>query len=100
MTTTVRMTERDLQRCVMNLAKLLQWKTYHTWLSARSAPGFPDIIAVRGERLLAIELKSATGKVSEAQEQWLFALGGVPGVSVYVWRPDDWHSGEIERVLR
>jgi hypothetical protein len=94
------MTEKQLQGCVMNLARLLNWRCYHTWLSARSAPGFPDILAARGERLLALELKSATGKLTEAQEQWLYVLGGVPGVECFVFRPDDWHSGEVERVLR
>ena len=83
----------------MNLARLLGWRTYHTFLSFRSAPGFPDIIAVRGERLLAIELKSERGKLSEAQVAWINDLAAA-GVTCHIWRPQEWHDGTIERVLR
>ncbi len=82
-------TERDWQRQVLDLADLLGWKCYHTWLSARSCPGFPDLVLVRSGRILFAELKSARGKVTPAQEEWLQILGTVENVEVYVWRPDD-----------
>jgi hypothetical protein len=94
------MTERQLQEVVEQCARLFGWEVYHTWLSARSAPGFPDIIACRASRLLAIELKSATGKLTASQERWLGALGGVPCCEVHVFRPLDWTEGRIEDVLR
>jgi Holliday junction resolvase len=93
------MTEAQLQGAVMELARLLGWKSFHVWISIRSNPGFPDIVACRGERLLAIELKSRIGKVSAAQEEWLSALAAA-GAETYVWRPADWLDGTIERVLR
>ncbi|MEJ7871739.1 MAG: VRR-NUC domain-containing protein, partial [Rubrobacteraceae bacterium] len=52
-------------------------------------PGYPDICAVKGERLLYIELKTEKGKLSEPQRQWLDALAVVPGAEVYVLRPSD-----------
>jgi hypothetical protein len=89
------MTERQLQGAVMNLAKLLGYKCYHTWLSTRSAPGFPDLVLLKDGQLWFIELKSATGKLSPHQEAWIEELYAVPGVLVEVWRPEHWLSGEI-----
>jgi hypothetical protein len=94
------MTEAQLQAAVMNLARLLGWKSCHVWISIRSNPGFPDCCFVRGERLIFAELKSERGKVSEAQRDWLDALGAVPGVETFVFYPSDWLSGRIEEVLR
>ena len=44
---------------------------------------------VRDKRLIFAELKSAKGKVTPEQEQWLKSLSGVPGVEVYTLRPED-----------
>ena len=93
------MTEKELQAAVVQLAKLLGWKVYHTYDSRRSEPGFPDLMMLRGECALAVELKSAKGKVTPAQLAWLNAFYDT-GVGVRVWRPADWMSGLIERVLR
>lgn len=54
----------------------------------RTGRGFPDLIAVRGSRLLAIELKSARGRLSHEQGAWLADLAGA-GLETYVWRPQD-----------
>lgn len=86
-------TERDWQRTVMALLRLHGWRVYHTWLSIRSAPGFPDIIAVRDRRLVAIELKSARGALSDEQREWLEALAAA-GVETHVWRPSDWETAK------
>jgi hypothetical protein len=95
------MTERQLQEAVVSLARLLNYRIYHTFLSVRSAPGFPDLIAVRASdgRLHAIELKSGKGKVSAAQQAWLDDLAAA-GVATHVFYPADWFSGRIEEVLR
>jgi hypothetical protein len=57
---------------------------------------------MRQRRVLFVELKSAAGVVAAEQQDWLqrlmFAAG--PNLGVYLWRPDDWVSGEVERVLR
>lgn len=53
----------------------------------RNAPGFPDIVAVRGEELWFIELKADRGQLTEAQKSWLEALRGVKRVRVALWRP-------------
>jgi hypothetical protein len=93
------MTEKQLQNAVVNLAKLLQWRVYHTWLSARSTPGFPDLCLVRDGRLIFAELKSERGKVSEEQQAWLDELS-FTGAQTFIWYPRHWHDGTIERRLR
>ena len=55
----------------------------------RSEPGFPDIVAVRGDTLYLIELKADAGRMSEPQTAWLEALRGVTQVRVAVFRPRD-----------
>ena len=94
------MTEKCLQECVRRTALVFGWLHYHTHNSRRSELGFPDSVMARGERIVIAELKTERGKLSPHQESWLAALRLVPGVEVYVWRPEAWHSGEVERVLR
>lgn len=91
-------TEKQLQRAVMDVARITAWMAYHTQDSRRSEPGFPDCIFVRGGRMVIAELKTETGKVTKAQTAWLDAMRQVPGVEVYIWRPSDWDT--IMRVLR
>jgi hypothetical protein len=93
------MTEAQLQNCVRDCAQLFGWRYFHGWISIRSAKGFPDIIACRGSRLLAIELKSERGRVTEAQLAWLMDLKRA-GVETHILRPSDWFSGRVEEILR
>lgn len=62
---------------------------YHTHDSRRSAPGFPDLVAVKPGRLAAIECKTDTGVVSTIQAAWIAALATVPGVVAMIARPRD-----------
>ena len=56
---------------------------------AHTVTGWPDVVAVRSGRMLAIELKSEKGEPSEAQVEWLEALGEVTGIETMVLRPSD-----------
>lgn len=96
------MTERELQAAVIECARLLGWRVYHTYDSRRSEPGFPDLFMVNGPSgmaPIAAELKTEKGKVTDAQRAWLDELHDC-GVYACVWRPAHWRSGHIERVLR
>lgn len=84
------LTERQWQDRVVDLARWHGWRTYHTHDSRRSAAGFPDLVLVRGGRLLFVELKSSSGRVTPAQRVWLADLSACPGVEVHLWRPADW----------
>lgn len=92
------MTERDLTRFVADCAVRFGWARYHTHRSDFSPAGWPDEVLCRPPRLVIAELKSAKGKVSDAQQRWLDLIGGVPGVEAYLWRPAD--QDEIVRILR
>ena len=98
-TATPTMSERALQDAVIECAGYLGWAHYHTHDSRRSVAGFPDLILVRGERLIAVELKSAKGVATKSQLEWLSALDAA-GVECFVWRPSEWCDGTVERTLR
>lgn len=94
------MLEGVLQERVRQLLILHGWRHYHTYRSKRSPAGFPDVCAIRGNRLLFAELKREKGKTTPAQDAWLADLRALPGIEVYVWRPRFLLSGRIEEILR
>ena len=68
------MVEKDWQRQVVDLAKTLGYRRpMHIYDSRRSEPGWPDLtlINTRLHRFVLLELKTETGKVSEAQAHWM-----------------------------
>lgn len=96
-----KLTEAQFLRQVLQLAKLHGWRTAHfrpgmrrsgKWETAvqGDGKGFPDLILVKGARLLAVELKVGTRQPTPEQQGWLAALRQVPGVYDQVWYPDDW----------
>ncbi len=83
-------TEKQWQQTVLDAAQLLGWWTYHTYDSRRSTPGFPDLVLIRPPRVLFLELKRETGRLTVAQREVLGLLDGCPGVETHVARPSDW----------
>lgn len=90
--------EKDFQLAVRQYARLRHWLHYCTFDSRRSVAGFPDLVLLRPPRLVFVELKSEHGRLTDAQENWLDYLRGVPGVEAFCWRPHDWDA--IEECLR
>lgn len=93
-------TEKQWQRIVEGVAEVGGWLVYHApdnrpvtsgrgrrYVQAVRA-GFPDLVLVRGGRLVVVELKTMTGRVSPEQSRWLAELRNA-GVEVAVWRPSD-----------
>jgi len=74
---------------------------YHTHLSKRSAPGFPDwaIIHPDGGPLFLWELKSQnqSAQASPAQRRWLDALAKATRIETGLYRPPDWPN--MQRML-
>lgn len=96
---------RDLERNVIELARLLGWRcahfrpalTKHGWRTPVSADGagFPDLLLVHDQHgILVRELKAGTGRVSAAQQAWL-DLFRHAGVSAEIWTDTDWQEGRI-----
>jgi VRR-NUC domain len=98
--------EKDFQKAVTDALNALGWRWYHSrpaqtskgWRTALSGDaGYPDITAVRRDRILFIELKAQNGRLSEEQGVWLADLGAA-GAEAFCWRPSDWPA--IEEMLR
>lgn len=90
--------EAAFMRAVIRVAKSRGWSVYHTHDSRRSVAGFPDLVLLRRELQLAVELKrSAKEKPTTEQLAWLarFRAAGVPA---FVWTPEVWI--ELERILK
>ena len=101
-----RQTEAEFTSEVIAMAHLYGWMAHHGrpgriaagWRTPISGDvGFPDLVLVRGGRLLFVELKTERGRLSEGQKDWLAALGGCVA-RAHLWRPRDW--AEIEKALR
>ena len=71
------------------IARQHGWLVYHTHDSRRSEEGFPDIVTTDGCTVLFAELKTRTGKLTEAQNLWVEMLRHATRLETYVWRPDD-----------
>ena len=84
----LKITEKQFESQVKDLAKTFGWLYYHTWRSIHSPAGFPDCVLVKEGRIIFAELKDEKGKVSEQQFEWLEALGKAKA-EVYVFRPSD-----------
>lgn len=90
------LSEKEWRSQGVNLAKQFGFKTYHTYRSDRSEPGWPDDALVR-DRLILVEWKTEKGKLSNAQKIWIRALLNAQ-VEVYVCRPR--HLEQLAAVLQ
>lgn len=94
--------ESDFQKQVIDLAQTLGYGLiYHNPDSRRSQAGFPDLILgnYKTSRVLARELKTATGKLSPEQVTWITTMQAA-GINAGVWRPEDLTNGHITKDLR
>lgn len=97
--------EKEFIGQVRELTAITGWDTYHTFLSIRSQPGFPDLFCVKlfdeGQGLaLALEVKSAKGKLTDHQCYWLSLLTTVPGILAAVIRPADLDALALALIAR
>lgn len=92
-----RLTEKAFLAQVIALARLCRWKVYHTHDSRHSQAGFPDLVLLKGPRLIFAELKVGRNRATPEQVEWMEALLPVPGVEVFLWLPNDWD--QIKQVL-
>lgn len=89
--------EAQFQSVVIGLAKAFGWMVYHTKDSRRSEAGFPDLMMIRHDRVIAAELKRQKGSLTVAQARWLAAMEQT-GIEVHTWRPAD--KQRIAEILR
>ena len=89
--------EADFHAYVTDLLDVGQWLWHHETDSRRSPKGFPDIVAVKGDRIVFIEVKRENGKLRPEQLLWNRVLRECVHAEVYVWRPSD--ADEARRVI-
>lgn len=54
--------------------------------------GWPDLMLVKGSRVIFAELK-ANGKYATSEQKGVLALlSHIPGAEVYVWHPHQWEE--------
>ena len=101
----IHMTEREIEDAIRRILKdLPQIWARHETDSRGARAGWPDWTFLRraiGPRLGAAmfrELKTATGKLSAAQQECLAFLRAA-GLDADVWREEDLRSGRIAREL-
>ena len=95
MSFTIDITETEFQRRVVSVAEEFGWDWMHIGRTGKHVPngakgtlgpGWPDLLLVRGNQLIAAELKAEKAPVpTNAQHHVLMVLGGV--ARTYVWRP-------------
>lgn len=92
--------ERQWMEQIIEAAEWLGYLVYHVNDSRRDAPGFLDLWCVgkpggpNAGRLIVIETKTETGRLTPDQLVWLGALEQVRTVQVATARPSD-----VDRVL-
>ena len=62
---------------------------YRTPVQGSLGPGWPDLILVRGDELIAVELKAQGKYPTPIQKRVLQTLANAY-LEVQVWRPKDW----------
>ena len=99
-----RINEASFQSTILELARLYGWHVHHTravqtrpgyWATPlQGVAGFPDLVLAKSPTarhrggVIFAELKTATGRLSDTQKEWLERLS-LGGAEVYVWRPRD-----------
>ena len=91
-------TEQAFLDWILHEAKKAGWKRAHFraartkkgWVTPVSADGkgFPDVLLLKDKRLVVVEAKSESGKLSPSQYDWLEKFGRAKA-EVFCWTPSD-----------
>jgi hypothetical protein len=102
----VKVTEAEFTKTVIAFAKLRGWRVLHIrpgrtskgWRTPVQGDGvgFPDLLLLKGERIVVIELKVGKNRATPEQSAWLDAFHAA-GAVARVFHPDDWER--IEALL-
>jgi len=101
-TTALRVTESEWLTAVADALDYTGWWWYHTrparrkngrWVTATQGSGsrgFPDVVAVRDDRVLFLERKAENGRVSPEQTDWITRLNAAGQEAHIIQMPGDW----------
>ena len=106
---TERATERECEDTIIAAAKILGWLCHaerpaqsgRGWRTPiRGDAGWPDLVLVRGWRILFVELKRKPNRVEPAQQTWLTTLTAAGAEARVVWVPEGLDEFLAELVAR
>lgn len=94
------LTEKAFQSNVVDAARKLGWMVHHSRTARilrkdgtafyatplQGDPGFPDLVLVKGKRILWRELKTEQGTLTDEQHEWQVRLLWA-GADYAIWRP-------------
>jgi hypothetical protein len=92
------MTESEWQKQVLKSAHTLGWQSMHIVRTVKHqafgakgsmGTGWPDLVLVKGGRIIFAELKTQKGITTPEQKQVLALLFEIPGAECHIWRPSD-----------
>lgn len=92
-------TERDFQRSVVDLCRLLGLWHFHVADSRRCPPGWPDLVIIGRRAVIYRELKTERGRLRPEQAEVGQMLTSA-GQDWTIWRPRDLASGRVLAELR
>jgi hypothetical protein len=90
------MNETEWQKQVLKSAHSLGWHSMHIGRTGKHqavgakgtlGTGWPDLVLVKGGRIIFAELKAQDGVLTQEQKEVLLTLGNVG--EVFCWRPSD-----------
>ena len=86
-------TENDFTTFLVLYAEHKGWFPTHIPDSRRALgrPGAPDLLLMRGDEVLTVELKTETGRLSKFQKMWQASNPE----RYWIWRPRDWRDIRI-----
>lgn len=100
MVSDAKIAEKEHQAKVVDTLRLFGYEVQHvyklrtidgSWQTGTTESGWPDLTAIREPRILGIEIKAATGRLTDEQRAWLTMFASVPCARAWVLRPtDDW----------
>lgn len=94
----IELTEAEFQSQVTELARRHGWAWLHVHTTGKGqhAPlrgplgvGWPDLILIKGERLIAAELKAQKAPSPTMAQRTVLGMLLRAGAETYVWRPSD-----------
>lgn len=81
--------EKDITRAIRSLLNTLGIWHWKQWQGMGSYPGVADILGIYQGKLLAIEVKTVNGKVSDRQDAFIDQVNLRGGIGFVARSPDD-----------
>ena len=75
------MKEKDLTKQIRSLLKVCGIWHWKAWQGLGSTPGVPDILGIYKGRMLGIEVKTAAGKLSKHQQDFIDKINAEGGIA-------------------